>query len=440
MRFVKYLKNSAGEYLLCLLMAACLSFNVLQGFYLPADLQTNFLAVMLFAAACCLVLYCCGYNKKTIIFSIIGFVLLAVLMVLRLQASDILSLQGQELEEALPYFYLVTFGCSLVVYLLSRRKAGCIFLAAFGAVVICAVIFMEFEGFWWAYLIYIFAAVCMCYYRNYRVNAVKCSTVKPAFAIFSAITAIVSAAVLLLSVGISVLFIQPLNLAVRDFKPFVRYLSFEVLEISAISTNIVLPDPNKKSYNTNDNVKTTHKESEENDTVEYIEVMPTLDNLNTYTINYSNRNNFLYAIRYTLAGIPPILWILLLPVLIAAIFGGKLLSRRLWFKKLQKLSREEQVRRLYLFFLSRFAKMNYKREVFDTPIEYANRVGDKLRDFNTEGASLHGISEIFVRVGYGELSVSDEDYRKYLSFYGNFYKAAKDKMGFWKYTRKFFVL
>jgi len=441
MQFLKYLKNNAWEYVLCVIMTACLALNVLQGFYLPENLQTNIFAIAAFSALCCFLLFCCGYNKKTIILGILAVLALIVFSIVSVQSVDLSALEGQELEESIPYFYIMTFVCSAFVYLLSRRKAGSIILAVFGAVIICIVVFMEFQAFWVSYVLYMLAAVAMCFYRNYRINAVNYTTVKPAFGAYTGIAAALSAGILALSVLISVLIIQPLNLPVSEFKPFTRYLTFEILEISATSSNIVLPDPNNISNNTNDNIKTSHNESDpDQDNIEYQEVIPPLDNLDTYMLNYDNLENFLFAIRYTLSGIPAIVWLLLIPLIIGLIIGGKVLQRKLWFKRVQKNDRSAQICILYRFFLSRFAKLNYKRPDSDTPMEYARRVGDKLRGFRVKDADLTSISQTFVKVGYGELNVTDEEYAQYVAFYNNFYKAAKDKLGFWGYARKFLFL
>ena len=177
MRFLKYVKNSVWEFLLCLIMTVCLALNVLQGFYLPDNIQTNVAAFIAFGFVCTLLFYLFGYNKKTIILGIAAVIILAIAGIFALQGSNILQLEGAELEQAIPYFYIVTFFCSMFVYLLSRRKAGAIILAALGLVIICAVVFMQFEHFLPAYILYIAAAICMCFYRNYRINVVECSTV-----------------------------------------------------------------------------------------------------------------------------------------------------------------------------------------------------------------------------------------------------------------------
>jgi len=439
MAFFKYLKNSIWDLLLCLIMITGICINVFQGFYLPDYLQANVAALVALAACLCVVLFIAAYNKKTIVLAIVLAVIAFVFAVIYWQ-NTVLNLEGGIEQTGLIFFVIVVL-LSLATFISSRTKTGALLLAVLGSIIICTIVFMEYEHFLWGYFIFIIAAVTMLFYRSYRHNVLHTDTRKVALSGFTGIAAALVVLVLSLSVFVSAVIIEPLALPTRELKLFTHYLSFEILELSGTSSKVILPDDEKKSQNTDDGIKTSKTPGEEDlDKTEYREVRPTAQNKDTSTLNHSNLENFLYAIRYTLREIPPVLLILLLPCLIIAAVLTKIILRKRWYHCTLAKGRKQQVKEFYLYYLRKFEVLSYRRPRSATPQEWAEKISDKLRGFADGDADIINLTKVFVKVNYGDLEVSDEEYGLFLRFHKKFYKGCRDKLGMMKYCRKFFAL
>ncbi|MCL2677931.1 MAG: hypothetical protein FWE85_02635 [Clostridiales bacterium] len=438
---LKYIKNNVWDYSLCILMISGLGINFFQIFFLPAHLQANVWAAALAASLLCLIFFACAYSNRSIVFSLIVFVIAVALGVMYVQATGFLAGMGENAEANAPAFGLILAFLSLLVFLLSRTRAGAVILAVLGSIAICAVVFLEYEHYFWGYLVFIGASLCMCYYRNYRHNIIHTNTVKVSFSRFASISSAAVGLVLILSIVVSVTLIQPLNLPTLELKLITRHLSLEVLEQSASSSKVIMPDVEQKSSET-DNTTTTSKNPGEEDMekTEYQEVAPTLQDKDTFTLNHSNMENFLYAIRYVLSEIPPF-FLIAVPFLIIllAVFTKKGLRRRWYYKTLLK-DKKQQVIDFYLYYLKKFEVLSYRRPLADTPIEFAGKLKDKLRVFSVDDADITSLTNVFIKANYGRLDVSDEEYSLFLKFHKAFYKNCKAKLGTVKYLRKFFAL
>ena len=436
-----YIKNNIWDFFLCTVMITGVSVNVLQGFYLPAHLQTNVSAAVLCASLICLVLFACAYNNKTIVIGSILILLGIALVIVNVQTNGLIRAYDGDAESNSAVFYILTGFFSLLVFLLSRTRKGAVMLSVLGILCICAVVFMEYAHFFSAYLSFIGASLCMCFYRNYRYHALHSHTITVAFGRFAAISAIAAATILGFSVFVSVALIQPLNLSTLELKPIARYLSLAISEQSEASSRLVLPDDDIRSSITDDTTKTSNNPgSEDSEQTEYQDVAPIDQDKDTSTLNFSNWENFLYAIRYTRRERPPILFVILPFILFAFAIFAKLSQRKYWLKRTLKKDKKQQVIAFYLYYLKKLEILSYKRQPSDTPSVFAEKIHDRIKTFTVGNADILSLTSVFNKVNYGGLAVSDSEYGLFLAFHKSFYRNCREKLGIIRYGMKFFAL
>jgi len=436
-----YIKNNIWDFFLCTVMITSVSLNVLQGFYLPAHLQANASAAVLCASLLCLVLFACAYNNKTMVIGSILIILGIAFVIVNVQANGLISVyeEGAEANSAIFYILLVSF--SLLVFLLSRTRKGAVVLSVLGTLCICAVVFMEYTHFFPAYLSFIGASLCMCFYRNYRYHALNSHTITVAFGRFAAVSAVVAAIILGISVLVSVALLQPLNLSTLTLKPIARYLSLDISEQSESSSRIVVPDDDKRSRLTDDTTKTSKNPGpEDSEQTEYQDVAPVNQDRDTSTLNFSNRENFLYAIRYMRRDRPLFLLATLPFILLMLAVFAKLGLRKYWLNRTLQKDRKQQVIDFYLYYLKKLEILSYRRQPSDTPSAFAEKIHDRIKSFNVGNADIVSLTNVFNKVNYGGLAVSDTEYGLFLAFYKNFYRNCREKLGILRYGMKFFAL
>jgi hypothetical protein len=82
----------------------------------------------------------------------------------------------------------------------------------------------------------------------------------------------------------------------------------------------------------------------------------------------------------------------------------------------------------------------YKRRAANTPIEFADRLYADKDGITFEKYDFRQITNIFARVNYGDTTLSNDDYKKLISFYRNILSYCRKDVGIFKFAIKYLML
>ena len=115
-----------------------------------------------------------------------------------------------------------------------------------------------------------------------------------------------------------------------------------------------------------------------------------------------------------------LLWILLFSAI----------KRRIFFYRLQKLSLQEGVMKIYKHFLRALSVQGLKIQSGETPLKYAQRIDDTL-EFKT--LKFETITDIFNKACYSNIPIDKEEMQLIIDFYSIFQAQCKEKRSWFRY-------
>lgn len=439
---VQYLKNSIWDFLLCCLLSASLAGDIVQGFYVPVFLSTALMPLLLTTLAVQGILVFAAYNRRTIWAGIGFFLLCAVLLIVLVQGGWFAGWEG-----AVEYYFIAVL-VSLAVFLLSRTRLGMLILLVLGVLLLAAAAFLQYTKSAVPFLLFLWGGFCLLFDRIYRHNVLHTRSARPAFSAYAALTSVICALALAAGFAFHFVVIAPLRPPTRELKLVTRLMSLEVLEKLGVASHVEIFDnekfaqANQDSNRISSNQGETPQESpqtqpQRNDdpagqrqdsqdqVKQYGSGLPeTVSN----AISYLRKD---YTALY-LAGA--------VLLAIAALAGGKHLQRRLRYRALRKGNRKEQVIHFYHFFVKQFQKLKLPSRGTDTPLEYSTRLGPLLARTFREEPAFSDLTAVFMECCYGDREPDEEGYRKYLAYYGLFYRNCRRTLGLPGYALRFFAL
>ena len=233
-----YIRSHALDYVLCVVAASALSFTVCSAYYATQPLQAYPFA---FVAACALILvllFAIAYNTRTIVVGGLAFAGLVVAAAVWcvLSNPNMLPLEDVEGNRLLVLLPLVL--TPLGVFLLSRRRVGCIILILLGAY-ICAII----EYLYWynhimAAALFLVGAIALLVVRNYSDTVQRAQAGQVAFGSvgITGLGMVLLAA--LAATSLYILVIAPLNPPSLQVKLFTEYRSAEEIEVFGTGSTV----------------------------------------------------------------------------------------------------------------------------------------------------------------------------------------------------------
>lgn len=440
-----FLRASAFDYLLVLVVSSALVFTVSYGFNSAPDLRGN---VGFIAGACAVLLvplYAGGWSKRAVLISAVAYVVLGVAVVAFVSSlsptpADLFA-DGQvnDVENNFAVFGMVLVVIPPIVYLLSRRTWGVAALF-FGGVLACGAIQFLYRD--WissqpgtvAALVAYAGTGALFMVQGYREGVMKSRIVKRT-SFFGAFAFGVVGALVCIGVGVSVFFgvVSGLGLTTVDAKPFEDYYSRPVVEYDGTYKQQQVYDPNLGTSNLSDEVDTTNDDEAGANSDQQTEsgggftfVSAVID-----TLNLDDWSETFDSVRYSL---PPSLIALLwtLPFLVIALIVYLRYRRRAQrLKKIEAYPLPERIMLLYNYFMRGFKRMKVEKPAAATPLEFALSSSGELAGFarNRSNADLLGITLIYQRAAYGAGNVSEEDYAYVRDYYQAFFKNAHARMG-----------
>ncbi len=443
--FPRYLKNSVWSFLLCCVMSWSLAQMCFLGFYVEAEQQYN--APLLFAIVIVLnvILWLVSFGKKTMAGGVIGFLAAIVIVLAYLRVSgNMLTAFTDTADEANPYiYYMICFVVIVGVWLLAATWRGTLILMAAGALVSALIQYLYHNNQVLWLLLFLAACMVELALKNYQKQVLHHGNQKISFGRTALVALVCVVVAVVIGCGAFYGIVSPLNPPARKIELFTHDMSRTILDRVGLASEVKVLDPSLTSDETTEVAGTGGAGSQ---TPDSSEGGTSGDDIEEDAEEDNARNSYdpveeaeVDAIRYD--RLHQTLWntILIIAILIAAAIVLKVLSHRLWLKRIQQKPQKEQISAMYHLFLRKFRQIKEGKNIEETPYEYAARAEVNLASFVTPQADFHEITDIFVHSGYGTDGVSAEDYGKYVDYYRNIFRCLRQYLGL-RWIIKFFLL
>ena len=447
-----YIRLVAFEAILVCVCATCLTYEMLDAFYIAESLWHGPLPGVV-ATLFTLVLFAVAKDKRT---ALPGGIAVAVLCIIAIVVSFATAPDGAFLadtEENYFYFTLVAIVVPLVSFGLSRSHAGCVALFGLGAF-ICGWMqfFYEFHNLA-VTIVFCVAALMLVIFKNYQHSARRATSVRTLS--FSA-GFVVACLAALASVGIAcavwVLVIAPLNPDAVEIKLIQEYRALEEVTVIGTSDVEMIPNTDLTSDVTTNESRTTDDlvESDDGRLVPATVTSETTSNeeqAGTFLgFDITSPDEVFDAINYN----QDTWWIFLIIAIIIALliigaivgyFVGRRVMRNKRLETLRMLSPDKQVEGIWLYLRPRFERIGFAMPAGPTLAEFAANNDESLREFREEsGVAYSTVALAYETSVYGDVPLLQSQADDAAAFYKGFWKAARKKLGNVKYFFKSFRL
>ena len=442
---IRFLRDSIWDVLLCTVMIFASATTVFSGFHVPKEHVTDYAVTAGSALILTLLLTCASYNKRSILLGIASAVCIFAGMIVFSVGTGSNLFADKESNPFMRFLLLIII--SIVIFILTRFRAGTALLFAAGAFTLCLVEFMYESRHLICLFLFLTANCMMMIFRTYIYNVLHSRTLKRAQ--MSAVVFALVLSILVTGVGSGLFYgiVRRLNPPAKELKIITKYLSLETLEKLGVADTRIIKDPTLMTENLDDQQDTTKQDTEEKD--ENIEDSSSEadepeDNQGISPENLDKKQKGIFdAIRYDW-GIPLwLFWTVLAMLLASGMIGTKIFLRRRWYRKVKQKPLDEQVRVMYLFFMKKFRQMKIRTVPGETPTQFAERTEQQLHCFRTEGISpvaFTNLTDVLVRTEYGGQIPAFTDVTQFESFYRRFYRNCREYLGKVQYITKFFIL
>ena len=447
-----YIRLVAFEAILVCVCATCLTYEMLDAFYIAESLWHGPLPGVV-ATLFTLVLFAVAKDKRT---ALPGGIAVAVLCIIAIIVSFATAPDGAFLadtEENYFYFTIVAIVVPLVSFGLSRSHAGCVALFGLGAF-ICGWMqfFYEFHNLA-VTIVFCVAALMLVIFKNYQHSARRATSVRSLS--FSA-GFVVACLAALASVGIACLvwvcIIAPLNPDAVEIKLIQEYRALEEVLVVGTSDVEMVPNMDLTSDDTIDMERTTddlvesddgrqepanpssQSSSQEEQSGSFMGF--DAESLNEVFENINYDDDDVKILLYILI----VLAILILLAIIAYFIGRRVLrNKRL--ETLRMLPPDKQVEGIWLYLRPRFERIGFAMPKGPTLAEFAANNDESLREFREEsGVAYSTVALAYETSVYGDVPLLQSQADDAAAFYKSFWKAARKKLGNVKYFFKSFRL
>ncbi len=446
---MQYLKSRLPDWLLCTLMSAALSSAVCSGFEMSSPGKDSIAALLAAAVVVSLVMTVLAYRRVLTGIGIAAGAVIAVASVAYLKTVHPLA---DEAAHAGFIFALVCIIAGILVFLLSRSRFGIIVLFLVGNLIGAGAHFLQFENPLWSFLLFTAAVLIMFFYRVYIISLMNADMGRVRTGKYMTQTVAVCLAAALLASGIFAGIVRPLDPPTHDLKLIRILKQMDMLEVLGIYNVKTVLNPFRDSSKAPDQSEfSNQKGDEEEDSMdgrnEDNEQEENDDSITDPSLQIK-ADAIKYAFKeYHLGWIISIVIILILAVAVAAVMS----RRKRWRKAVQELSNEELVLNYYAYFLRCMAIAGLKKPGQQTLREFAESTSHELEVFESgsvgggdaaAGAEVHSgagavtfgqLSDIYERVLYGGMNVSDEERGMFERFYDGLAVGLKKRMGALKY-------
>ena len=433
----QYLKNSIADFVLCTCMTFALVPAVCSGFVLTDALSRSVTAVLLLSAVLTFVLVLLSRNRKA---TWAGVAAAFVLAVMGLIYVNVYRPFTDETANSTFIFALIQVITAILVWLLTRSRAGTAALFLIGTILCAGAYFLQFPIPVWCLFLFLLAVSASFLWRVYTVSVQKADIVSGSRKSYFRQTSIVAVVVLLLASGFFLGIVRPLNPPTQELKLITVLKSMQQLDRLGVSSTQIVLDPNLSSTEEpEDEEKGNEENEEESDSPQGESEIPQQSLTETIRDNItSNVQQAWAAVRYDSYDFQWLWLLLLIPVAIAAAYLWRFERRKRWRKRVQALPRESAVVNYYRYFLKRLGNLGLKRSPNTTLREYAALNAVQLQPFEGEDHRFADLTATYESVLYGRHRVTDWEYAAYEAFFDGFYQGLKRELGPVRYWLKAF--
>ncbi len=453
-----FLESSVLDFLLVLLVSASLSFTVSYAFHSAWDYRGNVAMVAALMLPTLLCLYAGSWSKRAVLpagiaCAVVGVVMVAVAVGI---SPDPFIVDGSlsDTEGCYGIFAIVCFVVPVVVFLLSRRPVGMVFLLLAATIAAGLVQFLYRE---WAAegpgipaaVVMLFGIGMMFVYECYKQSVYSANRVKrTSFAGAFAFSALIGAVCVLVGAGVFYGVVAATDLETPEIKLFEEYVSPPVTDEARDYEKMEIRG-NETSDNTGDETDDTG------------EIGPG-DESNVESGTATLPDSVLGKLVSSIAGVDPdevdsssdnaamhfamqLLWIIYVVLAVAAVVAFLAFwryRRTLRLKRIAKRSNAYQVYYLYEFLLERFRRMRIRKPAYLTPVEFAEGFARTMHPYTrgANGVDFIEVTNLYQEAVFGGREPSDEELERvrgyYRAFYKNAFKATMwPKWIFWRFWR-----
>ena len=470
MRIADYIRASALDFVLCLVIACFLGLANCGAFFVSPSLQFNPVALIVAAGVPLALLFASAYSRRTVIPGAIATVVVLVASCVVVHAVGGEGLPLRDTVSNPETFVIVVYLGAVLTFLLTRKRWLARAFVLVAALDVCFVEFMYKQFYWYALLAVLVGAGAMAIYRNYRLNLRDASTDSVSFAGAFGVGAGYALALVGVACALFFLVVAPLDPQALEIKLFTRYMTYETIQMTGIGDSSTAPGSASTTNQANDDTDVTDIPPEDDGTQD--------QPLNGFTLPFDLPSvgalaelaqNGLQRLRemfnYLLED--PIRFSLFIVVVLAALAAPFVLKKRLrarWFAKTCELPPIQCVERFYLFFLKRFGKIKVQKPEESTLAEFAESVNATLSGFDVKPAIARGgesadagvqagfgaagsdrfdfkaLTDVYCRGVYGGIAPTESELELYKDYYRKFYKALMEQMGRPRYALRFFTV
>lgn len=440
---VHYLKYRIWDWALCVCISLGLAFSIYAGFILKDSLSSNIPAVAVILCAVFFVVFLFSYSKMTkIIGTAAGIILLAAFIIYAQQANPF----SDETNNSYAIFWAVTLIVALLVYFATRTRPALAVLFLAGNFVIAGSYFLKFPVHVWSFLLFTFCIFVMYWYRNYSISLKRVHTGKVRMKKYMTQSLTICLAAFVLAGAVFFGVIKPLAPPTHDLKLITKLESMQMLKVLGVSTTLKVLNPDLTSNQKEENNTTGNQQQEQNkdsDSKETDQKQDNSDGSQNSDDKSGNKTNSsvkknAQKVHYDLKQIF-IPWRIILAVaIIIFIFSARLCLKKRWRRNVRALNREDGIVNYYLFFMSRLARTGHKKPASQNLTEYAKNMEHQMQVFAAGESTFLALTEIYIKVIYGNHKVTDREYKLFEQFYDAFHKNLRREIGTFRYFLKLF--
>lgn len=430
-----YIRSRAADWLLCLCLTAGLTAALCAGFVLEDSLSGHAAAVFVLAALLQALLLLIAYSRLTTVIGISAGVVLAAAAVFYMQANNLLT---DETANSTFLFLLIETVTAVLVFLLSRTRPGMVVLFLLGTLIQAGSHFLAFPAPLWGFLLFSFAALVLFFYRTYTVSLLEAELGTVRTGRYLRQTVLVCLVALAVGGGLYFGVVRPLNPPTQELKLIRVLRSMPILEVLGVSSTEIILDTDLASQEPPDETELGGEQGEEDSTGLEGQQPETPPEPSDTQTEHSDATQKVTAVRYDGEARQLLWFLLLIPLLIAAVFVLRVILRRRWHRRVQTLPHAEAVLTYYPFFLSRLEKIGLKRMPSHTLREYVSHQEVQLQAFDAEDSTFGALTAVYEKTLYGGCAVTEGEYQAFEQFYAQFYHNLRREAGTVKYCLQIF--
>ncbi len=419
----------------CLTGAVCSCVCLLEGFFIPEEYLGRVLPVIFPCLLTLILLTAASWSRLTSVIGIAAGALASAVFVIQM-------LSGEDGIVSHGLFYLLCILTTAALYLLTRTPAGGALAFALNSLIICGNVFMQYGRHPVLLIAGVISVGVLFLIRQYQASVLKYSTrrIRMRGIAVSAMALCLSAAVLS---GALCAALTPLQLPTVRVKLVTELSSLSVLEKIGVSRTVHLMDPMQTVWGRNSETMVTNGEGQsdkgnpqpdpDQGQSESTDQKPQSGG-QQQTGSTAPANAISYEYRSLLKWMIPLLVLLVA----AALFSGKILLRKRRTDRLIRQLRREQIPQMYQYILKMSGLMKLPAAASETPLEYSERIGGRMDACVGGRGQMRRLTEIFAKVCYGGAEPDTEEYRMFVSVYRNFPRRLRQRVGTVKYILQFF--